>query len=100
MITALVLINADRRRIPETAQALLGLDGVVEVFSVTGEYDLVATVRLKEYDQLATVVTEQMAALDAIAGDYAAHCRAAQEIAREYFAAERVLSSLLADAAM
>ena len=66
MITALVLINADRKRIPETAEALLAIDGVREVFSVTGDYDLVVTVRLKEYAQLAAVVTERMAELDAI----------------------------------
>lgn len=66
MISALVLINADRRRIAETAEALLSIDGVAEVFSVTGEYDLVATLRLREYEQLATVVTERMAEIEAI----------------------------------
>ncbi len=66
MITAFVLINADRRRIPATAEALLNIDGVEEVFSVTGEYDLIAMLRLADHDQLATVVTEQMAEIDTI----------------------------------
>lgn len=66
MITALVLINADRRRIPATAEALLDINGVEEVFSVTGEYDLVAMLRLVDHEQLATVVTERMASIDSI----------------------------------
>ncbi len=66
MISALVLVNADRRSIPETAQALLAIDGVAEVFSVTGAYDLVAILRLRDYEQLAEAVTERMAGIDAI----------------------------------
>ena len=66
MITALVLINANRRRIPATAEALLTIEGVEEVFSVTGEYDLVAVLRLANHEQLAQVVTERMASIDSI----------------------------------
>jgi hypothetical protein len=36
-----------------------------------------------------------LAAFDAIESDYAKHSRAALEIAREYFEAERVLGSLM-----
>jgi DNA-binding Lrp family transcriptional regulator len=66
VISALVLLNADRKRIPQTAEELLRIDGVAEVFSVTGEYDLVAILRLREYGQLATVVTQRMAELEGI----------------------------------
>ena len=66
MITALVLINADRRRIPATAEALLAIEGVEEVFSVTGEYDLITVLRLTNHEQLAQVVTERMASIDSI----------------------------------
>lgn len=39
MVTALVFINAERGKINEAAQQLLEIDGVVEVYSVSGEYD-------------------------------------------------------------
>ena len=61
MVTAIVLINAERSRIDETAEALLELEPVKEVYSVTGEYDLVAIVRVRQYDQMAEVVPRQMA---------------------------------------
>lgn len=63
MITALVLLNVHRGAINRTAQALLQIHGVSEVYSVTGEYDLVAVLRLAQYDDLATVVTERMLTL-------------------------------------
>ncbi len=66
MITALVLINVKRAAINETAQALLGIPGVAEVYSVTGEYDLVAVLRLPRYEDLADLVTGRMVALDGI----------------------------------
>ena len=66
MITALVLLNIKRGAVNETAQALLTIPGVAEVYSVTGEYDLVAVLRLPQYDDLATVVTERLIGLDAI----------------------------------
>jgi len=66
MITALVLINVQRGQINETAQALLEIDGVAEVYSVTGEYDLVALLRLQHYEDLADVVTTRMVNLSAI----------------------------------
>ena len=66
MITALVLINVQRGTVNETAQALLAIPGVAEVYSVTGEYDLVAVLRLAQYDDLATAVTERMVKLETI----------------------------------
>ncbi len=66
MITALVLMNVARGAINATAQALLEIPGVAEVYSVTGEYDLVALLKLARYEDLAEVVTERMIALDAI----------------------------------
>ncbi|WP_432493219.1 Lrp/AsnC family transcriptional regulator [Kineococcus gypseus] len=56
MITAFVNVHTDGRRIPETAQALADLDGVAEVYSVTGDADLVAVVRVREHDALADVI--------------------------------------------
>lgn len=66
MITALVLINVKRAAVNETAQALLAIPGVAEVYSVTGAYDLIAVLRLAAYEDLAGVVTGQMIAIDSI----------------------------------
>ncbi len=60
MLTAIVLINADVNRIPEVAEAIADLDGVSEVYSVTGDIDLVALVRVREYDDLAEVVSNRL----------------------------------------
>ncbi|MDQ2718115.1 MAG: Lrp/AsnC family transcriptional regulator [Chloroflexota bacterium] len=66
MVTALVLINVQRGQVNETAQSLLEIAGVAEVYSVTGEYDLVALLRLPQYEDLAGVVTNSMVTLPTI----------------------------------
>jgi len=66
MISAVVLINVQRNQINETAQNLLEIQGVAEVYSVTGEYDLVALLRLHQYEDLAEVVTNRMVQLPGI----------------------------------
>jgi DNA-binding Lrp family transcriptional regulator len=58
VITTIVLIRVDPAQIPSAANMLAGVDGVAEVYSVSGEWDLVAIVRVPEYDQIARVVTE------------------------------------------
>ena len=58
MITTIVLIRAEPSLIPSVATRLAEAEGVSEVFSVSGEWDLVALVRVAEYDQIAHVVTE------------------------------------------
>lgn len=66
MVTALVLMNVERSAVNSTAQELLAIPGVSEVYSVTGEYDLVAVLHLAKYEDLANVVTERMIALSGI----------------------------------
>ena len=66
MITTIVLIRADPKGIPETARQIAGIDGVLEVYSVSGEWDLVAIVRVAEYQQIAEVVTERFPAVTGI----------------------------------
>jgi len=66
MVTAIVLANVKRSAINETAQTLLGLAGVAEVYSVAGEWDLAVMVRAKDNDELADVVTKHMLKLDEI----------------------------------
>ena len=58
MITTIVLIRAEPSSVPTTAQYLADIEGVTEVYSVSGDWDLVAIVRVAEYDQIARVVTE------------------------------------------
>ncbi len=66
MITTIVLIKADPKRIPDTAREIAGIDGVLEVYSVSGEWDLVAIVKVPEYQQIAEVVTERFPAVPGI----------------------------------
>lgn len=56
MITAIVLIKADMGSIPEVGEAIAQLEGVSEVYSITGEYDLIAMVRVPRHDDLAEVI--------------------------------------------
>lgn len=66
MIAALVLINVEKGKVNETAGSLLEIEGVAEVYSVTGEYDLAAVLRLRQYEDLAEVVTNRVVRLPAI----------------------------------
>ena len=63
MITAIVLIQTERGQTGSTAEALLEIPEVAEVYSVTGEYDLVAIVRVRQYDQMAEVVPQKIASV-------------------------------------
>ena len=56
MITAIVLINCATDSIPEVAQTLAELPGISEVYSVAGGVDLIAVVRVREFDQVAEVI--------------------------------------------
>jgi DNA-binding Lrp family transcriptional regulator len=56
VITAIVLIDCATDSIPEVAEALADLPGVSEVYSVAGSVDLIAIVRVKEFDQIAEVI--------------------------------------------
>ncbi len=56
MVTAIVLVKVDVARIPETAEAIAQIPAVTEVYSVTGEFDLVAMVRVRAHDELGDVI--------------------------------------------
>jgi len=60
---AIVLIQADRSALATLGGELAGLQGVAEVYSVTGEWDFVAMLRLREPEQLAQAVTGQISQL-------------------------------------
>lgn len=66
MVTSIVLIRAQMGRIQETAEALLELKEVSEVYSVAGEYDLVAIVRVRQYDEMAQAVSQRLARVSGI----------------------------------
>ena len=66
MTHAIVLINAERDYLPRLGGHLAEVDGVAEAYSVTGEWDFVAVLRVPEADQLASVVTERLARLPGI----------------------------------
>lgn len=57
MLTAIVMITAATNAIPETAQRLADIEGVSEVYSVAGDIDLIAIVRVREFDQIAEVIS-------------------------------------------
>jgi DNA-binding Lrp family transcriptional regulator len=68
VITAIVLIKTSVDRIPEIAQELAALDSVSEVFSVTGIYDLIAMVRVREHDDLAEVIPGRISKIPGVLG--------------------------------
>ena len=66
MIHAIVLIGAERSALATLGGELADIEGVAEAYSVTGEWDFVAVLRLREHDQLARVVADGIARLDGV----------------------------------
>ena len=60
MITAIVFVKADVATIPEVAEQIAALEGVSEVYSVTGQIDLIAMVRVREHEDVADVVADRL----------------------------------------
>lgn len=60
MITAIVFVKADVSRIPEIAAEIASLEGVTEVYSVTGAIDLIALVRVRAHEQVAEVIADHL----------------------------------------
>jgi DNA-binding Lrp family transcriptional regulator len=68
VITAIVFVRADVARIPEVAEQIAALDGVSEVYSVTGEIDLIAMVRVRHHEQIAEVVADRLNKVPGVLG--------------------------------
>jgi len=66
MVTSIILINTERTKINEVAEKLAEMEGVSEVYSVSGNYDLVVLVRVKSNDDLANLVTKKLLGIDSI----------------------------------
>jgi len=60
VITAIVFIQAEVSSIPETGAAIADIAGVSEVYSVTGDHDLIAMVRVRNHDEIASVVADRL----------------------------------------
>jgi DNA-binding Lrp family transcriptional regulator len=63
---AVVLIEAEREAIGTLGGALADVEGVAEAYSVTGEWDFVAILRVRDPEQVADVVTHRFATLSGI----------------------------------
>jgi len=61
-------MNVERTKINEVADQLVDFEGISEVYSVSGKYDLVAVVRVKTNDDLSTLVTRKLRNVDNILG--------------------------------
>ncbi|HVD46368.1 MAG TPA: Lrp/AsnC ligand binding domain-containing protein [Candidatus Limnocylindria bacterium] len=66
MLTAVILIKSNREGLSNLGPKLADVQGVAEVYTVTGDWDFVAIVRVREHDELATVVTKELTKLDGI----------------------------------
>jgi DNA-binding Lrp family transcriptional regulator len=60
MVSSVVLLNTERGKINEIAKELADMEGISEVYSVAGQYDLVAILRVPDNDALAELVTNKM----------------------------------------
>ena len=66
MITSIILLNVDRGGINEVAEKVASIAGISEVYSVTGNYDLVAIARVKTNDDLSELVTNNLVKIESI----------------------------------
>jgi DNA-binding Lrp family transcriptional regulator len=63
---AIVLIGAERSALGTLGGELADIEGVAEAYSVTGEWDFVAIIRVREHEQLASLVTGRISQLEGV----------------------------------
>lgn len=66
MVTAILLMHIERGKVNPVAEKLADIQGVSEVYSVAGRWDLAAIIRVRENDQLAKLVTDELLKVDGI----------------------------------
>ena len=66
MTTAFILMNVETGRLKSVAEELLEIEGIKEVYSVAGEWDLVAIARVREHEALSDLISEHVANLKGI----------------------------------
>lgn len=68
MITAIVFVTADVARIPEVGERLAEIDGVSEVYSVTGDIDLIAVVRVRSHEEVGELIPNHINKVPGVLG--------------------------------
>ncbi len=66
MVNAIILMTVERSKINETAEELAAMEGISEVYSVSGNYDLIAMARVQRNEELADLVTKKLLKIDSI----------------------------------
>lgn len=66
MVSAVILLVVEKPKVNEVAEKLVGLLGITEVYSVAGQYDLVAIARVRDNEAIADAVTNQMLQISGI----------------------------------
>jgi DNA-binding Lrp family transcriptional regulator len=66
MVTAIVLINVEHGNVNEVADQLAGMEGIAEVYSVGGRFDLVAIIRVHNNEEMAALVTNSLMSVEGI----------------------------------
>jgi DNA-binding Lrp family transcriptional regulator len=66
MVNAIVLLKVEKARINRLAEEIASFDGVAEVYSVAGQYDVVVNIRASDDEQIATLVTDELLQVEGI----------------------------------
>ena len=66
MTTAIILVNVKRSKLNDVTEAIKDIKGVTEVYTVAGEYDLVAMLRVKDVAAFQKILTEQMTNIEGV----------------------------------
>jgi DNA-binding Lrp family transcriptional regulator len=66
MLTAFILVKSSREALTSLGPRLADVEGIAEVYTVTGEWDFIAIVRVREQEELAGVVTQRLIRLDGV----------------------------------
>jgi DNA-binding Lrp family transcriptional regulator len=66
VVTAFVFIQTDSSRIPECAQEISEIEGISEVYSVTGDWDLIAVARVSKHEDLADVIADRLSKVSGV----------------------------------
>ena len=66
LTTAIVHIDVEADLIPEAAEAIVNIDGVTEVYSITGDWDLIAMVLVSDHEKLAEIIPNRISKVDGV----------------------------------
>jgi DNA-binding Lrp family transcriptional regulator len=66
MVTAIIMLSVEKKHINQVAEKLASIEGLSEVYSVSGSYDIAAIARVQTNDQLSDLVTQHLAQIDYI----------------------------------